>query len=149
MTAHCARVRIVNERGLHARASAKFVNLVTAQYDHLAITVSKDNAEASGGSILGLMMLGAARRLVILAAFGPRIWLKRKKACSSPRHNRAGACSAIEAKLSSGMDFPSRSLATTPLTRRGRASCQAHCRHCENRSCSSAKPLKALKTPPS
>ncbi len=61
MTAHCARVRIVNERGLHARASAKFVNLVTAQYDHLAITVSKDNAEASGGSILGLMMLGAAR----------------------------------------------------------------------------------------
>lgn len=61
MTAHCARVLIVNERGLHARASAKFVNLVTAQYEHLTITVSKDNAEASGGSILGLMMLGAAR----------------------------------------------------------------------------------------
>ncbi len=61
MTAHCARVRIVNERGLHARASAKFVNLVTAQYEHLAITVSKDHTEASGGSILGLMMLGAAR----------------------------------------------------------------------------------------
>jgi phosphocarrier protein HPr len=61
MTGHCARVRIVNERGLHARASAKFVNLVAAQYEHLTITVSKDNAEASGGSILGLMMLGAAR----------------------------------------------------------------------------------------
>jgi phosphocarrier protein HPr len=61
MNAHCARVRIVNERGLHARASAKFVNLVAARFEHLTITVSKDNAEASGGSILGLMMLGAAR----------------------------------------------------------------------------------------
>jgi phosphocarrier protein HPr len=61
MTAQSARIRIVNERGLHARASAKFVNLVAAKFEHLAITVSKDNAQASGGSILGLMMLGAAR----------------------------------------------------------------------------------------
>ena len=61
MTAHSARVRIVNERGLHARASAKFVNLVAAKFEHLTITISKDNAHASGGSILGLMMLGAAR----------------------------------------------------------------------------------------
>ncbi len=61
MTTLCERVRIVNERGLHARASAQFVNLVAAQFEHLTITVSKDNAEAAGGSILGLMMLGAAR----------------------------------------------------------------------------------------
>ena len=61
MTAHCARVRIVNERGLHARASAQFVNLVSARYENLSITVAKDSAEAAGGSILGLMMLGAAK----------------------------------------------------------------------------------------
>ena len=61
MNAHCARVRIVNERGLHARASAKFVNLVASRYENLSVTVRKDNAEAAGGSILGLMMLGAAR----------------------------------------------------------------------------------------
>ena len=61
MTAHCARVRIVNERGLHARASAQFVNLVSAKFDGLSVTVAKDSVEAGGGSILGLMMLGAAR----------------------------------------------------------------------------------------
>lgn len=61
MSALCERVTIVNERGLHARASAKFVNLVAAQFEHLAITVFKDSTEAAGGSILGLMMLGAAR----------------------------------------------------------------------------------------
>ncbi len=61
MIAHSERVRIVNERGLHARASAQFVNMVTARYEHLDITVTKDNVEAAGGSILGLMMLGAAR----------------------------------------------------------------------------------------
>jgi len=54
-------VLIVNERGLHARASAKFVNLVTEQFEHLDIKVSKDGVEATGGSILGLMMLGAAK----------------------------------------------------------------------------------------
>ncbi len=61
MSALCERLTIVNERGLHARASAKFVNLVTARFEHLAITVSKDSTDAAGGSILGLMMLGAAR----------------------------------------------------------------------------------------
>ncbi len=61
MTAHCATVKIVNERGLHARASAAFVNLVAEKFENLVIKVSKDRAEAAGGSILGLMMLGAAR----------------------------------------------------------------------------------------
>lgn len=54
-------VTIVNERGLHARASAKFVNAVAKLPDTLSVTVYKDGAEAVGGSILGLMMLGAAR----------------------------------------------------------------------------------------
>jgi phosphocarrier protein len=54
-------VEIVNQRGLHARASAKFVNMVTLLPDGLDVSVSKDGVEAAGGSILGLMMLGAAK----------------------------------------------------------------------------------------
>ena len=53
-------VRIRNKRGLHARASAKFVNAVTAM-DGCTVRVAKDGASALGGSILGLMMLGAAK----------------------------------------------------------------------------------------
>jgi phosphocarrier protein HPr len=54
-------VVIVNKRGLHARASAKFVNAVAQLPEALAVRVAKDGFEAGGGSILGLMMLGAAR----------------------------------------------------------------------------------------
>lgn len=54
------QVLIVNKRGLHARASAKFVGAV-AQMPEVAVTVSRDGHSAAGGSILGLMMLGAAR----------------------------------------------------------------------------------------
>ena len=53
-------VTIVNKRGLHARASAKFVG-AAAQMDGVKITVSKDGTSALGTSILGLMMLGAAK----------------------------------------------------------------------------------------
>ena len=65
MSALCETVRIVNRRGLHARASAKFVNLVTELDPGLAVSVAKDGTEAAGGSILGLMMLGAATGDVI------------------------------------------------------------------------------------
>lgn len=54
-------VEIVNNRGLHARASAKFVNAVAKLPDGLAVRVSKEGSDAAGGSILGLMMLGAAK----------------------------------------------------------------------------------------
>jgi phosphocarrier protein len=54
-------VLIVNQRGLHARASAKFVNMVSELPASCVVTVSKDGVEAAGGSILGLMMLGAAK----------------------------------------------------------------------------------------
>lgn len=54
-------VTIVNQRGLHARASAKFVNMVTLLPESLDVKVAKDGTEAAGGSILGLMMLGAAK----------------------------------------------------------------------------------------
>lgn len=54
-------IEIVNNRGLHARASAKFVNAVAKLGDGLSVRVCKDGADAAGGSILGLMMLGAAK----------------------------------------------------------------------------------------
>ncbi|WP_353228851.1 HPr family phosphocarrier protein [Novosphingobium sp.] len=55
------RVTIVNQRGLHARASAKFVNAVAKLPPGFDVIVAKDGTEANGGSILGLMMLGAAK----------------------------------------------------------------------------------------
>ncbi|WP_240606409.1 HPr family phosphocarrier protein [Phenylobacterium kunshanense] len=51
-------VEIVNKRGLHARASAKFVKLAAA-YD-AEVTVSKDGQTVDARSIMGLMMLAAA-----------------------------------------------------------------------------------------
>jgi len=48
---------IVNTKGLHARASAKFVQCA-AKFD-ARITVTKDGASVVGTSIMGLMMLGA------------------------------------------------------------------------------------------
>ena len=50
---------IVNEKGLHARASAKLAELVE-EYDADA-EVSRDGMSATGDSIMGLLMLAAAR----------------------------------------------------------------------------------------
>ena len=61
MTRLSRQVTIVNQKGLHARASAKFVNAVAKLPDGLAVRVAKDGNDTAGGSILGLMMLGAAR----------------------------------------------------------------------------------------
>ena len=58
MTAVSRQVSITNQRGLHARASAKFVNLAS-QID-AKIEVEKDGHRVCGTSIMGLMMLGAA-----------------------------------------------------------------------------------------
>jgi phosphocarrier protein len=55
--AHRARVTIVNKRGLHARASARFVTMA-AGFD-AQVTVHHDGASVSGGSIMGLMMFAA------------------------------------------------------------------------------------------
>ncbi len=52
---------MVNQRGLHARASAKFVNAVAELPNGCTVRVAKGENEAAGGSILGLMMLGAAK----------------------------------------------------------------------------------------
>lgn len=52
-------VEMLNKRGLHARASAKFVTLASGQ--SAAIEVEKDGTKVCGTSIMGLMMLGAAK----------------------------------------------------------------------------------------
>jgi len=51
-------VLIANKRGLHARASAKFVTLASQQ--SATVEVEKDGSTVTGTSIMGLMMLGAA-----------------------------------------------------------------------------------------
>ncbi|AVA19727.1 HPr family phosphocarrier protein [Rhizobium sp. LEGMi198b] len=58
MTELSRELLIINKRGLHARASAKFVQTVEA-YD-ATITVSRDGTTVGGNSIMGLMMLAAS-----------------------------------------------------------------------------------------
>ncbi|MET3856759.1 MULTISPECIES: HPr family phosphocarrier protein [unclassified Rhizobium] len=55
---------IINKRGLHARASAKFVQMVDT-FD-ATITVSKDGMTVGGTSIMGLMMLAASPGSTVL-----------------------------------------------------------------------------------
>jgi phosphocarrier protein HPr len=57
------KAAIINARGLHARASAKFVE--TAAKFRSEITVVKDDNSVSGRSIMGLMMLAAAKGTVV------------------------------------------------------------------------------------
>ena len=52
-------VEVTNRRGLHARASAKFVTLAASQ--PVPVSVAKGGATVTGTSIMGLMMLGAAK----------------------------------------------------------------------------------------
>jgi phosphocarrier protein len=52
-------LKIINEKGLHARASAKFVGVVETFRDGTSIKVSRGEETVSGDSIMGLMMLGA------------------------------------------------------------------------------------------
>jgi phosphocarrier protein len=51
-------VTLANRRGLHARASARFVTLAAGL--SAAVEVEKDGSKVTGTSIMGLMMLGAA-----------------------------------------------------------------------------------------
>jgi len=62
-TEHTRSLKIKNVKGLHARASAKFVEVVEA-HDATA-TVSKDGLSAAGDSIMGLLMLAASQGTTI------------------------------------------------------------------------------------
>ena len=61
MTRLSRTVTIVNQKGLHARASAKFVTFVSRLPEGVKVEVEKDGQLVTGTSIMGLMMLGAAQ----------------------------------------------------------------------------------------
>lgn len=64
-------LNIINEKGLHARASAKFVEVVEA-HDASAL-VEKDGMSVSGDSIMGLLMLAASKGTCIsVSTDGPQ-----------------------------------------------------------------------------
>ena len=56
-------LKIVNEKGLHARASARFVEVVEAH--DASAEVVRDGMRVSGDSIMGLLMLGASKGTAI------------------------------------------------------------------------------------
>ena len=65
------KLKIENVKGLHARASAKLVEVVE-EFDATA-EVSKDGMSASGDSIMGLLMLAASRGTTIdVVTSGPQ-----------------------------------------------------------------------------
>jgi phosphocarrier protein HPr len=71
MTTLTRELPITNERGLHARASAKFVKC--AEGFDATVTVSKDGQSVPGTSIMGLMMLAASKgTFVTVEASGPQ-----------------------------------------------------------------------------
>ena len=55
--------KIINDKGLHARASARFVEVV--ERFESEVTVEKDGLEASGNSIMGLLILAASKGTTI------------------------------------------------------------------------------------
>ena len=63
-------VEIVNKKGLHARASAKFVQM--AEKYQSSVTVTRGNETVGATSIMGLMMLAAGTgTLITIKASGP------------------------------------------------------------------------------
>jgi phosphocarrier protein HPr len=83
-------LEIVNKRGLHARASARFVQLVGAY--QAEVTVSKDGIAVGGTSIMGLMMLAASPGCCIrVEASGPDAdeLMKRLEAMVADRFGEA------------------------------------------------------------
>lgn len=60
----CQRLTICNKRGLHARASARFVR--TADHFDAQVSVTRDGITVGGTSIMGLMMLAAGPGSTIL-----------------------------------------------------------------------------------
>ena len=63
-------VIVVNQLGIHARAAAKFVHLATRYHAH--VRVARDSREMDGKSIMGILLLAAARGMTItISADGP------------------------------------------------------------------------------
>ena len=82
------QLTIQNEKGLHARASAKFVETVE-RFD-ATCDVSKEGFTVSGASIMGLLMLGAAKGDKILIEITGRDAEKLSLALSELINNKFG-----------------------------------------------------------
>ena len=85
---HTRELQIINKRGLHARASAKFVQTVDG-FD-AAITVSKDGMTVGGTSIMGLMMLAASPGTSILVSASGKQAAEALEALDELIRNRFG-----------------------------------------------------------
>jgi phosphocarrier protein len=73
-------VEIINERGLHARASAKFVKMASG-FD-AEVTVSREGSSVDARSIMGLMMLAAGIGSTIdISAEGPEAEIAVEALC--------------------------------------------------------------------
>jgi phosphocarrier protein len=81
-------IEIVNKKGLHARASAKFVQMAE-QFD-AAITVTRHNETVGGTSIMGLMMLAAGPGTSIRVACSGKDAAAAMEALSGLVANRFG-----------------------------------------------------------
>ena len=75
---HCAIAKIINKRGLHARASAKIVE-ASARFQSL-ITVSKDGETVDGRSVMGLTMLAASCGIEVEVCAGGADAMEARKA---------------------------------------------------------------------
>lgn len=62
----CEEIEIVNRLGLHARAAAKFVKLASSFSSE--ITLTRDGETVNGKSIMGILMLAAAKGTKVLLA---------------------------------------------------------------------------------
>ena len=62
-------VPVVNQLGMHASAAAKFVHLAARFQSH--ITVARESREMDGKSIMGLLLLAAARGSMVTIRAGP------------------------------------------------------------------------------
>ena len=81
-------LQIVNEKGLHARASAKFVEVVES-FDASA-EVEKDGMSVSGDSIMGLLMLAGSRGSSIIVRVSGTQAAPLADALETLVHNRFG-----------------------------------------------------------
>jgi phosphocarrier protein len=85
---HCRKLIIINKLGMHARASAKFVSLA-AEFS-AEITLQRNGQQVNGKSIMGIMMLAAAKGAEIELCADGKDEKNAVEALAELIHNRFG-----------------------------------------------------------
>jgi phosphocarrier protein len=85
---HCRKLIIINKLGMHARASAKFVSLA-AEFS-AEITLQRNGQQVNGKSIMGIMMLAAAKGAEIELCADGKDETKAVEALAELINNRFG-----------------------------------------------------------